>query len=76
MTHRATAYAQIILSAIFLTGYFVTLWDFVHGRVHVPVEWKDTLGSLLSVLTASVLQILSYWFARQRGSTDSTVVKP
>lgn len=69
MTHRETSYAQIILSAIFLTGYFVTLWDFVHGKVHVPVEWKDTLGALLSVLTASVIQINSYWFSRQRTST-------
>ena len=73
MTHRATAYAQILLSAIFLTGYFVTLWDFVHGKVHVPVEWKDTLGALLSVLTASVIQINAYWFSRQRTSSDAAV---
>lgn len=69
MTHRLTAYAQIILTVIFLIGYFVTLWDFVHGKVHVPAEWKDTLSSLLSVLTASVLQVMGYWFARQRVSS-------
>lgn len=70
MTHKQTAYAQIFLSAIFLVGYFLVLYDFIHGKVAVPIEWKETLASLLSVLTAMVLQIGSYWFSRQRDSTD------
>lgn len=70
MTHRETGYAQIILTIAFLVGYFVTLRDFVHGNVRVPIEWKETLQALLSVLTAGVLLILQYWFSRQRTSTD------
>lgn len=70
MSHRATAYAQILLSAIFVIGYFWTLRDFVHGNVKVPIEWKDTLQALLSLLTAGVLLILNYWFARHRASSD------
>jgi hypothetical protein len=70
MTHRETGYAQCVLTVVFLVGYFVTLRDFVHGNVKVPIEWKETLQALLSVLTAGVLLILNYWFARQRGSTD------
>ena len=70
MTHKATAYAQIILTIVFIVGYFWVLTDFIHGRVLVPLEWKETLQSLLALLTAGVLQILSYWFSRQRQSSD------
>lgn len=71
MTHRITAYAQIILSTVFVVGYFLTLRDFVHGNIRVPLEWKDTLQALLSLLTAGVLLILNYWFARHRASSDA-----
>lgn len=69
MTQRETGYAQILLTLVFLIGYFVVLSDFIHGRIAVPAEWKDTLGTLLSVLTAGVLLILQYWFSRQRTSS-------
>lgn len=70
MTHRGTGYAQILLTAIFVIGYFWTLHDFIHGNVRVPVEWKETLQSLLTLLTGGMLMILSYWFQRQRQSTE------
>jgi len=63
---RLTSYAQIILSVVFVGGYFITLWDFIHGKVAVPLEWKETLQTLLSLLTAAILQIIGYWFARHR----------
>lgn len=70
MTHRETGYAQIILTLVFLVGYFVVLSTFLHGKAVVDPTWKDTIQTLLSVLTAGVLLILQYWFSRQRGSTD------
>lgn len=70
MTHRETGYAQAILTLAFLIGYFVVLSDFIHGRVMVDPAWRDTLQTLLSVLTAGVLLILQYWFSRQRASTN------
>lgn len=72
MTHKETAYAQIILSIIFLAGYFWLLYDFIHGKIQVSTEWKDTLQALLSVLTASVIQVMNYWFSRQRESSAPT----
>lgn len=65
---KTTAVAQVILSIVFITGYFVCLRDFIHGNIRVPVEWKDTLQSLISLLTAGVLLILHFWFQRQRDS--------
>ncbi len=65
---RTTAIAQVILSVVFIAGYFICLRDFIHGNIRVPVEWKDTLQSLISLLTAGVLLILHFWFQRQRNS--------
>lgn len=72
MNHKHVAWAQVTLSIVFIVGYFVTLRDFVHGNVRVPVEWKDTLQNLISLLTAGVLLILHFWFQRQRHSNDPT----
>ena len=72
MTHRETGYAQILLTLVFVVGYFVTLRDFVHGNIRVPIEWKDTLQALIALLTGGVMLILNYWFARQRMSTNSS----
>lgn len=65
-TERTVAVAQIVLSVVFLVGYFVMLAMFITGKVATPVEWKDTLAALLSVLTAGVMLVLNYWFSRQR----------
>lgn len=70
MTHRETGYAQILLSGIFIAGYFWVLYAFIDGRVKVPADWKDAMMTLLGVLTASVVQVMGYWFARQRSSND------
>lgn len=71
LTSKATAYAQIILSIVFNVGYFWILSDFIHGRVLVDKEWKDTIGNLLGILTAGVLLILNYWFSRHRTSKEA-----
>lgn len=65
-----TAYAQVILSIVFITGYFICLRDFIHGHITTPPEWKDTVTALISLLTGSVMSIISYWFSRQRESSE------
>jgi hypothetical protein len=70
VTHRETGYAQILLSAIFITGYFWVLYAFIEGRVKVPVDWRDAMITLLGVLTANVGMICGYWFSRQRQSAE------
>lgn len=71
LSSKATAYAQILLSVVFIVGYFWVLSDFIHGRVSVDEKWKDTIGNLLSILTAAVLLILNYWFSRHRTSKEA-----
>lgn len=72
MTHKATCLAQIILSAIFLAGYFTVLVLFLMGYVLTPPSWKDALTALLGVITAGVMTILNFWFARQRSNTPAS----
>ena len=66
ITRRVVATAQMVLSLLFVGGYFIVLSEFIHGRIAVPIEWKDTLQTLLSLLTAGVLLILNFWFLRSR----------
>lgn len=61
--------AQVMLSTVFILGYFFLLWQFMRGNVRVPIEYKDMFMTLLGVLTAGVGIILSFWFQRQREQT-------
>jgi len=61
-----TAAIQIALSVVFIGGYFGVLLLFMYGVVRVPVEYKEAFIALLGVITASVVGICNFWFARQR----------
>lgn len=70
LTHQGTAYVQALLSLLFIGAYFLILLRFMAGGVHVPPEFKDAFTALLGVLTATVVQVIGFWFARQRQSVD------
>ncbi len=61
--------AQVVLSAVFISGYFYTLNQFMTGEAKVPVEYKEVVITLLGVLTTVVVLIANYWFQRQREQT-------
>lgn len=64
--------AQVGLSAIFIAGYFLLLYQFMIGNVHVPDNYKDAFLTLIGVLTGGIGTILAYWFTRQREQTPPT----
>lgn len=66
LSNHIIAAAQVLLSVVYIGGYFVMLWLFLAGRIHTPPEWKDQLGVLLGVLTAGVGTITHFWFSRSR----------
>ena len=77
LTHRATAYAQVILSILFSVGYFALLNEFIHGHVSVSEKMETVFTTLVTFLTANLGQIIGFWFARQRTSDDPpTAAKP
>jgi hypothetical protein len=69
MTDRSIAYAQLILSVMFIGGYFTTLIMFMLGYARVPVDYKEAFSGLLSLLSAGALMLLQFWFSRSRGGT-------
>lgn len=71
MTSRLISAAQIILSIIFLVGYFGVLATFLLGYIKTPETWKEPLIALLGVITGSVLTIVGFWFSRSRESSGS-----
>lgn len=65
---KFVAVAQILLSVVFIVGYFFVLALFILGYIQTPPTWKDALTALLGVITGSLGTIVGYWFSRQRQS--------
>jgi hypothetical protein len=63
---RIVAAAQVLLSAIYIGGYFWTLGRFLDGDVQTPQGWKEVMVAIIGSLTAGVGIILAFWFQRSR----------
>jgi hypothetical protein len=74
MKESHVGWAQVALTFSFIGGYFIVLGGFMLGYVRVPLDFRDAFVALLGVITASVVQIVGYWFARQR--PDGPRVQP
>lgn len=72
---------QIVLSAIFVIGYFGVLYFLLHAGM--PAEGEEAKGvqlminnpvftTILGVLTAAIPQILGFWFGSSLGSKEKT----
>lgn len=70
MTRREVGYMQGLITVLFFVGYFITLHDFIEGRIKTPLEWQDTLKTLLGALTAGIGAIVYFWFNRSRESAN------
>ena len=63
---------HVWLTALFLIGYFGLLYLFVSGEIMVPLEYKELFLTLIGVITASVPQLMSFWFGSSHGSIQKT----
>jgi len=73
---RGVAWAQLWLSLFFVSGYFFVLWMLLSGKATIDKEHTNAAHALIGVLSATVVQIMGYWFARQRpGDTLAIDVK-
>lgn len=73
MTDREMAYCQFILALTFILGYFAVVGGFMLGYVRVPPDFREAFIALIGVVTATVVQITSYFFARMRANTIGAV---
>lgn len=63
---------QIILSTIFIGGYFMIVWMLFSGQVIIDESIRDMSNILLGVLTANIPSIMQFWFGSSHGSKQKT----
>lgn len=59
---------QIVLSALFILGYFGIVGVLFSGAVVIDETIRDMSNILLGVLTANIPAIMSFWFGSSHGS--------
>lgn len=63
---------QMILSALFVGGYFAILYTYLTGKVMIAADMKDTATVLIGIMSASVTAIMGFWFGSSFGSREKT----
>jgi hypothetical protein len=64
---------QAGLTVLFMAGYFGLFYLFFSGTEVVLNDWqRGQVGVLIGVLTASIPQLLAFWFGSSKGSADKT----
>ncbi len=69
---KVNMWPQIVLSALFITGYFVLAWAVLAGDVELTAGMMQVATMMLGVLTGAIPQILGFWFGSSSGSKDKT----
>jgi hypothetical protein len=65
---------QIVLSVVFIVGYFALLFFILSGAVTIPESLASEPNIIIGVITASVTNIFNYWFGSSSGSKDKTLI--
>jgi hypothetical protein len=63
---------QIILSGMFIGGYFTLVFALIIGAVKIDPHQEILITTVISVLTAGVANIMQFWFGSSSGSKDKT----
>lgn len=65
---RVNMVPQMILSVLFIGGYFFLVWMLFSGKVVISEELRDMANILIGVMTANIPQIMAFWFGSSHGS--------
>ncbi len=63
---------QIVLSGIFIGGYFILVYALITGGFKIDPSQTALVATLIGVLTAGVSNIMQFWFGSSSGSKDKT----
>lgn len=69
---KANMKPQMILSTIFIGGYFVMVFVLFSGQIFISDSIRDMANILIGVLTASIPSIMQFWFGSSSGSKDKS----
>lgn len=74
--YKVNIWPQIVLSAIFVAGYFGVLYFLLSSgssNIMVTDEFmKGVFTTVIGVMTAAMPQILNFWFGSSLGSKEKT----
>jgi hypothetical protein len=70
MAIQTTLIPQIVLAALFITGYFTIVGLFFSSTLEVPMS--DAFNVLLGVMTGAIPMILQFFFGSSSGSAKKT----
>lgn len=65
---KLNMWPQVILSVIFIGGYFSIVALLINGKITIPNEQLQIVTVLIGVLTAGVANIMQFWFGSSHGS--------
>lgn len=68
MALQKTMWPQIVLSVVFLLGYFLVLKALFDGTIVIEENMRGIVALLLGVLTTNVPIIMAFWFGSSAGS--------
>jgi hypothetical protein len=63
---------QVMISAVFMLGYFGALALFLLGEIGPPPGYENTIGVLVGVITTMMVAIGNFWFGSSSGSQAKT----
>ncbi len=63
---------QVILAAVFITGFVAILWAVFSGQAQLDEPTRQIATILLGILAAGVTQILNFFFGSSSGSKQKT----
>lgn len=69
-TDRVTLIAQLSITLVVVLGFFAMLGIVTMGRASIPSDQMRLADTLFGALCAVLVQIASYWFARQRNAVS------
>jgi len=63
---------HIVLSFLFVVGYFAILFGLLTGWLAMPALEKDLIILLLGIMTREVGAVMAFWFGSSSGSKSKT----
>lgn len=69
----ANMWPQIILSTVFIGGYFHVVASLISGDIVIPEGQAQIVNVLVGVMTVGVTNIMQFWFGSSIGSKEKTV---
>jgi hypothetical protein len=65
---------QMILSGVFVVGYFIIFWWLLMENVELNIRQSTMVNVLMGVLTAGMIKIMDFWFGSTAGSREKSVL--